>query len=168
MSTKAQTTITETAAERYARIRAEREQGGGAFDVTCIDRADDGSNFPSIEGCGMTWKARRAKREFWVTSGMLPSSLAAKMLEASSANGNAANVLAQSLDSSQIVQSIDFSNKVVRYTALEPKIVDEVTDPATEVQRADVMLCCYNTLLRWQMTGGDEAAGLATFPRKRK
>lgn len=168
MTTKAQAQTEETAAERYARIRAKQLEN--AQEVECIDRADDGSHFPSIEGCGMTWKARRAPKEFWVTSGMMPSSLAATMLEAAggASNGNVPESLARSLNPSQIVQSIEFSNKVVRYTALEPKIVDEVADPATEVQRADVMLCCYNTLLRWQMTGGDEAEGLENFPKKRR
>lgn len=151
----------ETAADRYKRIRADKESKSELFDVECKDAASEAS-FAGIEGCGMVWKARRAAPDLWVTSGILPSALAAKMASVLGKGTPTPDKILKNLDDSELVQSIDFSNKIVRYTAVEPRIVDVVEGP-NDVQRADVMTCCYNTLLRWQMSGGDEAARLETF-----
>jgi hypothetical protein len=155
----------ETAAERYKRIREKREKGVKLFDVECKDReADNGQ--PAIEGCGMVWKARREPLDYWVTSGILPSSLASKLASQSGiASAKSPNNLASSLRPEDLVQGIDFTNKIVLHTAVEPRIVTEEPG-ANDVLRSDVMTCCYNTLVRWQMSGGDEGDALATFPRK--
>lgn len=134
----------ETAAERYRRIRKEKEQ---LHDVAC--------------SCGMTWRCRRADKSFWVTSGILPMSMVEMAGKVAKGGLDEADVL-KTMATREIVDSIAFSNKVVKYTAVEPRIVETVTD-ANDLSQEDVMMCCYNRLRDWQMKGGDEAAGLETF-----
>jgi hypothetical protein len=119
----------ETAAQRYRRIKNEKEKTETLHDVECKD-------------CGMAWKARKVGLEFWVASGILP------------------------LHAAQIINSIDFSNKVVRHTAVDPKIVDN-PKADNEIGPDEMLLCCYTTLREWQMKGGDEAARLGNFPDRR-
>jgi hypothetical protein len=149
--TKAKTKLIETAAERYRRLRLERENSTETFDVTCE--------------CSMTWKCRKAAREMWVTSGVLPTDLAAKMVEARQKASDEAGIMKQ-LDPRDALKSIEFSAKVVLWTAVEPQIVEK--DPTPEqIVREDVMQCCFQTLVQWQTSGGDEAASLGKFSRKR-
>lgn len=141
-----------TKAEEYRRIIAEKQKAEQFYDVTCE--------------CSMTWEARRMPLEFWVTSGVLPAHLAAVFVKATEKIGADPQKLMKSMAASEVLQSIEFSSKVVKHTAVNPRIVEVVRDPATEWAQEDTMTCCYNTLLKWQLSGGDEAAGLETFPSK--
>jgi hypothetical protein len=134
----------ETAAEKYRRIRAEKAKGEQLFDVTCE--------------CGMDWKARRVGIDFWVSSGILPLHLVAKMVESNASPDAALKTMA----TKEVVESIVFSSKVVKRTAVEPRIVEVVTD-ANDISQEEVDTCCYTRLLNWQMQGGDEAKHLETF-----
>ena len=141
----------ETAAQRYRRTREQKEKGQALHDVECGE-------------CGFVWKARRAPVDFWVASGILPMSLVEKSVEASKRAGGAMRPedLVKTMATKEVVDSIVFSNKVVRYTAVEPRIVETPEGP-NDVAYEDVMICCYNRLRDWQMHGGDEAARLHTF-----
>jgi hypothetical protein len=144
----------ETAAQRYRRIKNEKEKTEALHDVECKD-------------CGMVWKARKVGLEFWVASGILPLHMAESFLNLKAINqdGSPSSVL-NSMDSAQIINSIDFSNKVVRHTAVDPKIVDN-PKADNEIGPDEMLLCCYTTLRTWQMKGGDEAARLGNFPDRR-
>lgn len=143
----------ETAASRYRRIKAQKAAKQTLHDVTCTD-----------PDCGMVWRARRAKMDFWVTSGILPLHLVEQMSKVAGKNGQQPSPenLVRSMPTKQVIDSVVFASKVVRYTAVEPAIVDEPTKD-NEISPEEVDTCCYNTLLNWQMQGGDEAAGLQDF-----
>lgn len=142
----------ETAAARYRRIRAEKERAEPLHDVTCAD-------------CGMEWKARRVGIEFWVSSGILPTSLVETMVRATEKQGVQPEELIKTMAAGEILKSIEFSSKVVRYTAAEPRIVEKPSEP-NDISQEEVLTCCYHKLLNWQMTGGDEAARLETFRKE--
>lgn len=153
----------ETAADKYRRRKQEQQKDAPVKTVVCSDRpAKDG--FAGIVGCGAEWKARRASKEFWITSGMMPATLAAKMVAAVEKNGGRTDKVMRSMAAEEMLQSIVFSNNCVLYTAVEPKIVAADAGEG-ELLQSEVDLCCYNTLLAWQMTGGDEAERLENFPK---
>lgn len=139
----------ETAAERYRRIKKEKEAGETLHEVVCAE-------------CEMPWKCRKLSMNFWVTSGILPMQLVASMVEATKQAPGAAEDAIRTLATKEIVQSIAFASKAVIHTAVEPKIVENPTEP-NEISQEEVMTCCYKTLLDWQMKGGDERAALDTF-----
>jgi hypothetical protein len=137
----------ETAAERYRKIRENKAKADTLFDVTCE--------------CGMDWKARRVGVDFWVSSGILPLNLVAKMVEATPPSN--AETSLKSMATKEIIESIEFSSKVVKRTAADPCIVENPTGP-NDISQEDVMTCCYTRLLNWQMQGGDGAGSIETFP----
>lgn len=141
----------ETAAERYRRIKAEKERGETLHDVTCDE-------------CKMDWKTRRVGVDFWVSSGILPLHLVETMIEATGKTQDPDKVL-KTMAAKEVIESIAFSSKVVRYTAVEPKIVETPKEP-NDIAYEEVMTCCYKRLLHWQMQGGDEAKNLSNFPHE--
>lgn len=108
----------------------------------------------------MDWKARKADLSFWVASGMIPSGLAAVMVNAIKKKHLSEEDALASLDLKQLAQSVEFQSNAVRYTAIEPRISDDGAPDA--ITPDEVMMCCYNFLRDWQLTGG-ERAGLETF-----
>lgn len=144
--------VMETAAERYRRIREAKAKSETLHDVTCPD-AD----------CGMVWKCRRVGVDFWVSSGILPMHLVETMISATD-SGAGPETAVKSLAAKQVLESIEFASKVVKRTAVEPRIVEVPTEP-NDISQEDVMTCCYTRILNWQMKGGDEAAGLTNFPQ---
>jgi hypothetical protein len=136
----------ETAAQKYRRLKKEKEV---VQDATCPD-------------CGMVWKARKADLNFWVASGMIPSSLAAVMVNAVKKKGMSEQDIMAGLDIHQLAQSVEFTSNMVRYTAVEPRIIDKA-EGANDIEPDEVMMCCYNFLRDWQMQGGGRAATLETF-----
>lgn len=141
----------ETAAERYRRIREEKEKSQSLYDVTCSE-------------CEMTWKARKIGTDFWVTSGVLPLHLVETMLSASKKVGQKPADLLKQLAVKEVLQSIEFSSKVVKATAVEPRIVETIAD-INDISQEEVLTCCYKSLLQWQMGGGEPEA-LETFPKE--
>lgn len=136
----------ETAAQKYRREKKEKEV---VQDATC----------PT---CNFTWKARKADMQYWVASGMIPSSLAAVMLEAVKSKKMSEAEIMSSLNPNQLAQSIESTSNIVRYTAVEPRIVDKAEGP-NDIEPDEVMMCCYNFLRDWQMKGGGRAESLETF-----
>lgn len=135
----------ETAADRYRRLAKEKEVVQSA---TCPE-------------CGMEWKCKRAKLDYWVASGIIPSSLAAVMAQAIKQKGMTEMEAMSSLNLQQLAQSIESTSNIVKYTAVEPRISDD--GKADAIAPDEVMMCCYNFLRDWQMKGGAEAARLETF-----
>lgn len=134
----------ETAADKYRRLAKEKQE---IHSVTCE--------------CGMEWKCRRAPKEYWAFSGMLPLNFVETFNKLAAA-GDAQSPEDAGLSPKELETVITFSNKTVSYTAVEPKIVAK--DPGeNELTPDELMMCCYTTLRNWQIKGGDEAAGLNTF-----
>lgn len=141
----------ETAAQRYRRLKKEKEASQELHDVTCE--------------CGMTWKCRKTGIDFWVTSGILPMHLVEKMAGAINKNGKPPDDLMKTMATKEVIQSIEFASKVVRHTAVEPRIAD-TPEGVNDIAPDEVMTCCYNRLLNWQMFGGEEAARLDNFRKE--
>lgn len=139
----------ETAAERYKRLKAEKEQGDQLHPVTCE--------------CGFEWKCRKADKEFWVTSGILPLHLVEVMLSATKGKVVDPVQIMKDMAAKEVIESVVFSSKVVRYTAVEPSIKEKPEGP-NDISQEEVMTCCYKTLRDWQMKGGEQAPGLSNFP----
>jgi hypothetical protein len=140
----------ETAAERYRRIKTEKAKGETLHDVECGE-------------CGMVWKARKVGIDFWVTSGVLPQHLVEVMLNAVEGTAKKPEDLLRTMAAKEILNSIAFAAKVVKKTAVEPRIVEDVSGP-NDVSQEEVETCCFNRLLKWQMSGGEGAARLGNFP----
>ena len=136
----------ETAAQAY---RRRKKEGVVTEEVYCST-------------CQEKWKVRKAPLDFWVASGMIPSGLAAVMMERVKQKQMSETDVIASLDLHQLTQSIEFTSKMVRYTAVEPRIVETPTEP-TDLGYDEVDMCCYNFLRDWQMKGGGRAATLETF-----
>jgi hypothetical protein len=139
----------ETAAEKYRRLRSEKSKRDILHDVECLD-------------CTMTWKARRIGIDFWVTAGILPLHLVETMLASTKGGTISAEDALKTMATKEVLQSIEFSAKVVKHTAAEPRIVETVTDP-NDISQEEVLTCCFKVLLKWQM-GGAEAERLSNFP----
>lgn len=135
----------ETAADRYRRRKKETQT---LHEVVCA--------------CGESWKCRRAEKGFWLTSGMLPTSMLDMVAKLAKGTVTDEAELLKTLADSEIINSIEFASKVVRYTAVEPRIVETPTEP-NDLAYEEVDTCCYATLRDWQMKGGKEAEGLENF-----
>jgi hypothetical protein len=142
----------ETAAERYRRIAKEQQANEQLFDFTS----------PS----GMVWKLRRPDLSSYVTSGMMPTALAAKVVAATQkANGDNAAAF-NSLEAIDKLRAIEFSAKVVRYCAVEPRIVDYPSAP-DEIGTDEVLRTDFEAIFNWATSGGDsQADGLNSFPEQ--
>ncbi len=140
----------ETAAAKYRRIKEERLKGETLFDVET----------PS----GMVWKLRKPNLAQFITSGVMPMSLAGKLAKAAEAEGDGAKAFA-SLEFDDQVRTVDFSAKVVRFCAVEPKIVEVPKEP-NDIGYDEVELDDFNFIFAWAMPGGSEADGLANFRKE--
>lgn len=136
----------ETAADRY---RRQAQQAITTHDVKC--------------SCGFEWKCRRTDKQFWITSGILPTSMLDALVKVAKKGKSDPNELLKSVATDELVRSIEFTSKVVKFTAVEPRIVETPTGP-NDLGYDEVQTCCYNTLRDWQIKGGDEASNLETFP----
>lgn len=135
----------ETSAERYRRIKADRMAKEELFDFES----------PS----GMAWKLRKPNVATFITSGMMPMTLAAKLADTGNGGGTFEN-----LDLKDQARTIEFSAKVVRYCAAEPKIVEYPTSP-NEIGYDEVEADDFLAIFAWAMpAGGAAAEGLDTFP----
>lgn len=139
----------ETSAERYRRIKAERAANQETFTV----------EMPS----GMTWVLRKLDVAQFVISGTMPMALATKLAEASAeANGDGVKAFS-TLSPNEQIKTIDFSQKAVRYCAVNPRIVENPTQ-TDEIGFDEVELDDFNAILAWATQGGAEVNdGLDTF-----
>lgn len=138
----------ETAAERYRRIKKEKEAAEALHDVTC----------PS----GMVFKCRSVTIPFLAMSGILPLHLVELMSQASENGAATAEQAFATLPVREKLQSIEFAAKLVKYVCVEPRIVETPTEP-NDISQDEVLLEDFNHIVSWAMKGGTEAAGLETF-----
>lgn len=136
----------ETSAQKYRRIKAEKAKDDVLYPVECE--------------CGMTWQAKRFQIDFWIASGILPMGLVEKMVSSVKKAGAKPEDVLKTMATDEIFKSVAFASKVVRHTAVEPRIVETVVEE-NDISQEEVMTCCYKRLLDWQMQGGE--SGLDTF-----
>jgi hypothetical protein len=139
----------ETAAQRYRRIAKEKASQAVLHDVECDE-------------CGANWKCRRPSLQVFVTSGMLPMDLAEKMATQAQQNGTPEVEMMKTLALRDQIRMVEFNSKIVKYIAVEPRIVETPSEP-NDIGQEEVMQCCYFTLTRWAKPGGEQAEGLNTF-----
>ena len=139
----------ETSVERYRRIKAEKAKNETLIDVECE--------------CSMIWKCRKVGIDFWISSGTLPLHLVETMVKATNKGGDKNDILS-TLVTKELIETFQFSNKVVKHTAVVPHIVETPSGP-DDISQEEVDTCCYKRLLDWQIYGGDEAATLENFPQ---
>jgi len=142
----------ETSAQRYRRIKEAKLKSTELFDFTS----------PS----GMEWKLRKVDLAQFVANGSLPMSLAQHINQANEANKGDVEAAFASLEWKDQARMIELVSKVVRYCAVEPRIVETVTDPDMEISFDEVELEDYNAIAKWAMPGGDVADGLDTFRKQ--
>lgn len=144
------TTKIETAAEKYRRIKQERAASETLYDFTS----------PS----GMEWKLRRPNLTQFITSGIMPMDLAAKLAPVAKDGGDMAAAFDR-LSINEKVQTITFSAKVVRYCAVVPRIVEKVTVPDEEIAQDELELDDFNAIVAWATNpaGGNGADSLDNF-----
>lgn len=142
----------ETAAERYRRIKAEREANAETFEV--------------VTPSGMVWKLRRPNITQFIQSGMIPLSFAAKMVEAVEVTNGDKQAAFEALSDKEQLQTIEFVNNVLFYCAVSPRIVMEARPGEDEISYNEVELDDYEALVAWALPGGGEAETLTPFPDK--
>lgn len=109
---------------------------------------------------GMIFKCRRPNLAQFITSGVLPMSLASKLQEAAK-DGDAE--MWKTLDWQDQVKTIEFTNKLVRYVVVSPKIVEFPQAGKDEIGYDELELIDYNALVKWASPGGGEAENLENF-----
>lgn len=141
----------ETKAQQYKRIKATRAAKQETFDV----------EMPS----GLTWTLRKPDIQQFVINGTMPMSMASKLSKAAQdADGD--NLKAFStLSIEDQIKTIGFSQKVVRFCAVDPRIVETPTAD-NEIGYDDVEIDDFNAILAWALPGGGEAESLDSFPSK--
>jgi hypothetical protein len=139
----------ETAAEKYRRIKAERAANEELFELET----------PS----GMVWKLRKLNLEQFVLSGTMPMQFAAKLAKTQEAAGGDHVKAFESLDMADKLKAISFSQKVVRYCAVEPRIVEDPKE-TNDIGFEEVELDDFNAILTWALPGGGKAESLDSFP----
>lgn len=145
------TTQIETSAQRYRRIKAERAATQELFELET----------PS----GMVWKLRKLDLEQFVLSGTMPMQFAAKLAKTHEAAGGDAGKAFTSLPLNDQIKAIDFGQKVVRFCAVEPRIVEN-PEGENEIGYDEVEMDDFNAILEWAMPGGVEGESLKSFPEQ--
>lgn len=130
----------ETAAQKYRKLKEKRIRDGEQFDLET----------PS----GMVWKVRKPDLQQFIISGVLPMSLAEKL-------GSDPKEAVKSMDLKEQMQSIAFASSIVKFCAVEPRIVEKATND-NEIGFDEVEMDDYNAILSWAM-GGVAAPGLEKF-----
>jgi len=136
----------ETAAERYRRLKADRQVE--TFDFTS----------PS----GMTWKLRLVDIQAYVLNGGLPASLATKLQSVAGESGDQVKAFS-SLSPIEQAKAIEFSQKLVRAAAVSPRIVEYPRPGEDEIGYDEVETADFTAILQWVQTGGGEAGKLDAF-----
>ena len=137
----------ETAADRYRRIKAERLKGTETEDFES----------PS----GMIWKLRKPDLMHFVTAGLMPAAFMETLNEANTEAGGNTTQAWQKLSMKDQFKTIEFMSAVVRYCAVEPRIVEYAKAP-DEIGFDEVEMDDYNAIVKWALPGG-EGLGLNSF-----
>jgi hypothetical protein len=137
-----------TSAEKYRQMKRERMANAEICDFTS----------PS----GIEWKLRRPDLQQFILSGVLPLSLASKIKKAADAGKSDADAFADLALEDQI-RTLEFTQAIVRYCAVSPRIVMNPIDGQDEIGVDEVEPDDFQAISAWAMSGGAAAAGLDTF-----
>lgn len=114
---------------------------------------------------GMTFKCRHLDGDYAASAGKMPMAVGAAYF-AQKEGGNALQKFEDMTPAEQRA-TIDAMSKMVRYVAVEPRLVFEVGNRTDAISVDALTIEDFNHLAEWA-NGGDAAQGLKTFRRKRR
>lgn len=159
-----------SAAEEYAALKQKRFDDWLA--TTFTDESLKGVPLFEVKApSGMVFKCRKISKEYIGNAGQIPMVLSAQVIHASSGEtpteADAINQYAE-MSEAERVASMRAAAHMVRYCAVEPRIVaGAVNGQQNAISADDLTMEDFGSLSRWAQ-GGDAAEGLKTFRRKRK
>lgn len=164
MTTKARPAKKQTARERYLELA--RQQAITVVEQLIASPVKEAEPlFDFTAPSGMPFKLRKAKIQQFISAGLLPAHLSAKLYRASQSK-NGMEQAATTFTDDEIVQLIEFDAAVVRYVAVDPKIVDD-PEAGDEIGYDDITQADFQAIVQWAITGGGEAEKLDSFRQQR-
>jgi hypothetical protein len=113
---------------------------------------------------GKSFIMRLAPIQQWVTTGILPASLAGKMQIAARAKdkNKAAAAVLESFTEEDYAKQQELSRKLLEFCCVEPRISIDGSD-AEALAPADLLPEDFEFLVEWCWSGGEAGKSLATF-----
>jgi hypothetical protein len=118
---------------------------------------------------GAVFKMRVAPIQQWVTTGVLPASLTAKMQKASQTKEKDAvnEYVLRHFTEQDFIDSQKVGKRMLEYCAVEPKVVIN-TEPGTElpddaITPEDILPEDFEAIMKWIWAGGKQGESLASF-----
>lgn len=149
-----------TAAERYAQLKENRFEAW--LDASFSDESLKGVQLYEVTcPSGLKIKCRQLDEQYLNCAGQTPMALGSLIT-----GQNPEEQFAQ-MTPIQQAAAIQNASQIVRYVAVEPRIVEEVGDNKNAIAFALLTMEDFNHVTKWA-TGGEAAEGLKTFRRKRK
>lgn len=149
-----------TAAERYAQLKENRFESW--LETSFSDESLKGVPlFELTLPSGLKIKCRRLDEQYLNCAGQTPMALGALLT-----GQNPEEQFAQ-MTPTQQAAAIQNASQIVRYVAVEPRIVAEVGNSKNAIAFELLTMDDFNHVTKWA-TGGESAEGLKTFRGKRK
>jgi hypothetical protein len=158
---------TETAAEEYARLRDEQFEKflNDSFSEESLKNAELFE--VKVPVTGKVFKCRKPGQDFLANVGAMPVALTSRVATQDGPAQDGQEVY-QSMSPVERRASIEVTAQLVRYIAVEPRlIVGEVNGHKNAISVDVLSTADFNHLASWA-SGGDAAEGLKTFRRKRR
>lgn len=169
------TTKTLTAAEQYARLKADGfekflEESFSAESLKDVDLYEVKCD------SGMVFKCRKLDTRFIRNGGQMPMSLSAQVVASQNGTANLSEDEQEARATEEFKRmspgeqqaAIEASCRILRYIAVEPRlIVGDVGDQRNAIPLSSLTMQDFASLAQWA-NGGDAAEGLKTFRSKRK
>lgn len=152
-----------TAAQQYA--KAKNDQFEKFLTVSFTPAKLKGKKLFEVKvPSGMTFKCRHLDADYSANAGKMPMAVSGAYF-AHKEGGNTQQKF-EDLSPAEQRATIDAMAKMVRYVAVEPRIVFEVGKRTDAISVDALTIEDFNHLAEWA-NGGDAAEGLKTFRRKR-
>lgn len=160
-----------SAAEQYARLKAEQFETfiNGSF----TDDALKGVELFEVKAdSGMVFKCRRLDQAFVDNAMMMPMALSEQVASAMGKDKPSKTQAAErwnKMSETERIAATQAAARMVRYVCVEPRIiVGDVGNQRNAISADALTMADFGVLASWAQNGGDAAAGLKTFRRKRK
>ncbi len=158
-----------TAAQQYA--QAKTQQFEAFLDQSFSKEALKGVSLFEVKcPSGFSFKCRKLDASFAANAGQMPMALTAQLLAGTQTDldDDAKAQAFNSMTPAEQRASIQVAAQMVRYVAVEPRIVvGNVGDRTDAVSSDSLTMADFNALVTWAQ-GGDEGKALRTFRGRRK
>lgn len=155
----------ETAAEEYARLKA--ETFNNFLEASFSDEALKGVDLYEVKvPTGKTFKCRKLDTSYAAVTASMPMALSEQMLRAKAAKDGELPVT--EMTETEERANIQVNAQIVRYICVEPRvIVGEVNGHKNAISSDMMTMGDFTHLVRWA-AGGDATPGLKTFRKRRR